>query len=468
MPNAGELMQTKQRVCVIGAGPSGIAAAKNCIATGLEVVVFEKNDKVGGNWVFNASTGHSSVYENTHIISSKVWSEYEDFPMPPDYPDYPHHRQLQRYFESYAQHFGVMEHIRFRHTVEHVTRRDDGNWQVDFTDASGERHTATFDVLMVANGHHWDPKMPQYPGQFTGKFMHSHDFKGVDDTWRGKRVLVIGAGNSACDVAVESARVASKVCLSMRSPQWFLPKFLFGQPADVFSARTSWLPKPIKQVALTFILRALQGPYARYGLPPNHKSPFTQHPTLNSDLIDFVRHGRILPRGAVSRLDGSEVEFADGRREAFDIICACTGFWTTFPFFDRAFIDFKHLEKVPLYRKMMHADYRNLYFIGLFQPLGCIWPLADYQARLACMEILGRYRRPADMKAAIQHEIEHPHYPFEGGQRHAVEVDYHSLRSELRADLRSAGIDIGKPPMGIKSRYKKPPMPASTPPTVAA
>lgn len=450
-------MKANQRVCVIGAGPSGIAAAKNCVASGLDVVVFEKNDKVGGNWVFNSKTGHSSVYENTHIISSKVWSEYEDFPMPDDYPDYPNHRQLQAYFESYAKHFGVMEHIRFNHTIRHVTRLPSGDWKVEYLDAGGKECEETFPILMVANGHHWDPKYPEFKGKFSGKLMHSHDFKGVNEEWRGKNVLVIGAGNSACDVAVEAARVAGKVCMSMRSPQWFVPKFIFGQPSDVFAAKSAWLPKKVRQVAMGKLLRLLQGPYSQYGLPTNEHPPLSHHPTLNSDLLDFIRHGRIHPRPGIRRLDGSMVEFIDGTREAFDIICACTGFWTTFPFFDKSFIDFKHAEKVPLYRKMMHADYRNLYFIGLFQPIGCIWPLADYQARLACMEILGKYQRPANMKAAIQHEIEHPHFEFEGGQRHAVEVDYHIFRKELASDLREAGIDIGKPPVGIKSRYKKAP-----------
>ena len=449
-------MKENQRVCVIGAGPSGIAAGKNCVAAGLDVTLFEKNDKVGGNWVFNAKTGHSSVYENTHIISSKVWSEYEDFPMPDDYPDYPNHRQLQAYFESYAKHFGVYDRIRFNHAIQKVTRLASGDWKVEYLDAEGKQCDDTFQVLMVANGHHWNPKYPEFKGEFDGTLMHSHDFKGVTEEWRGKNVLVIGAGNSACDVAVESARIAGKVCMSMRSPQWFVPKFIFGQPSDVFAARTSWLPKSIRQFAMRKLLTLLQGPYGRYGLPTNNRPPLSQHPTLNSDLLDFIRHGRIKPRPGIRRLDGKMVEFTDGTREAFDIICACTGFWTTFPFFDKSFIEFKHAEKVPLYQKMMHAEYGNLYFIGLFQPLGCIWPLADYQAKLACLEILGKYQRPSDMKAAIQYEIEHPHFDFEAGQRHAVEVDYHSFRTDLKGELHKAGVDIGKPPMGIKSRYKKP------------
>ena len=455
-------MATARRVCVIGAGPSGIAAAKNCGQAGLEYVVFEKNDKVGGNWVFNSKTGHSSVYENTHIISSKTWSEYEDFPMPAGYPDYPNHRQLQAYFESYAKHFGVFDHICFNHAVRSAVPRDGGGWDVTYEDGDGASHDEEFDVLMVANGHHWNPKFPEYEGSFDGRLMHSHDFKGIDDEWRGKNVLVIGAGNSGCDVAVESARIAAKVCLSMRNPQWFVPKFMFGMPSDVFAAQTKWLPGKVKQWTFAKLLRLIQGHYGAYGLPVNDKLPFTHHPTLNSDLVDFVRHGRIKPRPGVRRLDGREVEFTDGTREAFDIICACTGFWITFPFFDAALINFKNSARVPLLLKMMHADHRNLYFIGLFQPLGCIWPMADYQARLACAEILGRYKRPADMRRAIQHEVDNPHYQFTAGSRHSVQVDYHAFRKELKVALKQAGIDIGSPPQGVASRYKAASPPAPT------
>jgi cation diffusion facilitator CzcD-associated flavoprotein CzcO len=448
-------MIDKVQVCVIGAGPSGIAAAKNAVLSGFEVVVFEKNDKVGGNWVFNASTGHSSVYENTHIISSKTWSEYEDYPMPDDYPDYPNHRQLQAYFESYAKFFKVFERILFKHTVDKVTRSEAGKWVVEYTDEAGGAHTKTFDQLMVANGHHWNPKYPEYPGEFTGTLMHSHDFKRVEEAWRGKNILVVGAGNSGCDVAVESARVANKVCLSMRSPQWFFPKFLFGMPADVFAARSNWLPLKTRQFTLTKLLRLLQGPYSQYNLPTNTRPALTQHPTLNSDLLDFIRHGRIKPRPAIKQFSGGNVEFVDGTVEAFDIVCTCTGFWITFPFFDPDFINFQHAEKVPLFRRMMHPDYDNLYFIGLFQPLGCIWPLADYQAKLACAEIAGKYQRPANLKELIQEEVNQLQAAFAGGGRHSTEVDYSGLRTDLGRELKKAGIDIGKPPQGIKSRYKQ-------------
>ena len=442
------------RVCVIGAGPSGLTAAKNCIENGLSVVVFEKNNRVGGNWVFNSKTGHSSVYENTHLISSKSWSEFEDFPMPDDFPDYPNHIQLQDYFESYAKHFGVFEKIRFECSVQHVSRETDGSWLVKWSDSSGNIQSDHFEYLMVANGHHNVPKYPEYPGNYSGRYLHSHDFKGVDESWRDKRVLVIGAGNSACDIAVEAARITKSVDMSMRSPQWFFPKFIFGQPGDVFAARSRWLPKKLRQYGLKILVRIIQGPYSSYGLPENTSLPLTTHPTLNSDLMDYIRHGRIKPRKAIKSWDGLKVNFVDGTSNDYDIVCACTGFWTTFPFFDERFINFRDVKKVPLFRKMMHPEYQNLYFIGLFQPIGCIWPLADYQAKLACMEILGRYRRPKDIEAEIKREVEHPHFNFGPGQRHAMEVDYHAFRKELKEELKQAGVDIGKAPAGNKKLYK--------------
>ena len=443
-----------KRVCVIGAGPSGIAAAKNCMQAGLNFVVLEKNDKVGGNWVFNSKTGHSSVYENTHLISSKSWSEYEDYPMPDDFPDYPNHYQLQQYVEGYAKQFNIYSKIKFDHTVTKVIRQSNGSWLVDYLDDQGEKQNEIFEYLMVSNGHHNVPKYPQYPGQYTGRFLHSQEFKGVDESWRDKRVLIIGAGNSACDIAVEAARVSKVVHMSMRSPQWIFPKFIFGQPGDVFAAKSRWLPRKVRQYGLKFLVRLILGPYSRYNLPENTTLPLNTHPTLNSDLLDYIRHGRIKPRGAIKSFDHLTVNFTDGSSSDFDIICACTGFWTEFSFFDKDLIDFKELEKVPLYKKMMHEKFENLYFIGLFQPIGCIWPLADYQAKLAVMEILGKYERPADMKSAIKHEVENPHFNFGPGQRHAIEVDYHTFRNELKKELRKAGVDIGRSPAGNRKLYK--------------
>ena len=336
--------------------------------------------------------------------------------------------------------------------VDHVTKDVNGKWQVEYTDNQGNKHTKIYDYLMVSNGHHWMPKYPYYEGEFTGKWMHSHDFKGVTDEWRDKKILVIGAGNSGCDVAVESARVSKHIYISMRSPQWFVPKFILGYPADILVKALEKLSPKTRQKLLTKMVKAFTGNYADFGLPVNTKPMLTQHPTANSDFIDYIRHGKIHPKPAIKRLDGKYVEFVDGSKEEFDIICCCTGFWTVFPFFDKDFLDFQHSEKLPLYRKMMHAEHENLYFIGLFQPLGCIWPASDHQANLACQEILGKYKRPSNMQQAIENELTNPHYNFEGGQRHAAEVDYNDFRAELVSDLKTAGVYIPerKAPVSIK------------------
>ena len=254
--------------------------------------------------------------------------------MPDHYPDYPNHLQLQAYFESYARHFHVIEHIFFKHNVTSVTRAANDKRFVAFTDEAGKSHIRIFDYLMVCNGHHWNPKFPEYPESLLAHLC-THTILKASSFCVGavKAALVIGAGNSACDIAVEAARLANKVCLSMRSPQWFVPKFIFGMPSDVFAARTNWMPAKFKQFSLTRLLKLLQGPYSRYGLPTNTLPALSQHPTLNSDLLDFIRHSRITPRPAIEQFIGDNVEFANGEVEAFDIVCACTGFWITFPFF---------------------------------------------------------------------------------------------------------------------------------------
>ncbi|WP_081706635.1 NAD(P)/FAD-dependent oxidoreductase [Nocardia sp. CNY236] len=429
------------RIAVIGAGPSGIAAAKECIAHGLgaDLVVFEKSDQVGGNWVFREDPGHSSICSTTHTISSKYYSEYEDFALPPDTPDYPHHTQLKKYFQDYAEHFDVIPRIRFHTEVLHATRREDGAWLIRSSGPGGEQ-IEVFDVLMVANGHHWNPYTPEYPGRFDGEFIHSHAFKS-NVPFTGKRVLVIGGGNSGADVAVQCSHVAERCCISMRSGQWFVSKFFLGWPIDVIYEKVSgMLPHFMRQSIMEAATRLIVGRYEHYGLQNPDHGLLQCHFTINSELIYSLGHGDIVPRVGVSRFDGDRVHFEDGSSEVFDAVIAATGYKITFPFFDKSFIDWEEAKKVPLWRRMFHAEVPNLYFIGLFQPRGSIWPLADYQAMLACLEITGRYHRPTDMRRAIAHELAHPHFEFVDSVRHSTEVDYADFRRELLTELKRAGV----------------------------
>ncbi|ARH00814.1 flavin-containing monooxygenase [Legionella micdadei] len=425
------------RICVIGAGPCGITTAKNLLQQGLtNFTVFEKNHRLGGNWVFDESNDHSSVYETTHIISSKRLSQYEDYPMPFEYPDYPSHTQILRYFEDYAQHFGVNEYIQFNTCVEKIVPLSEREWMVTYKNEQGT-YEEVFNYVLVANGHHWDPIVPQFCGEFLGEILHSHQYKRAAP-FKNKRVLVVGGGNSACDIAVEISRHSPKTCISLRRGQHIFPKFIFGKPTDIMFSFVNWMPYWPKQLLAAAIIRIIQGRYPKYHLEKPKCKPQEIHPTINSELLYYIRHGKILPRRAIDRLDGNTVHFVDGRQDEFDVIILATGYQISFPFFDKQLIDFSTLVHVPLYRKMMHADFKNLYFIGLFQPQGCIWPLADFQAKIAARIIAGSLDRPKNLPIKIKREIKKSRSRFKANIRHAIEVDYPSFRRQLLRDLKKA------------------------------
>jgi len=421
---------TSARVCIIGAGPSGITAAKNLLQAGIEnILVYEKGDQVGGNWVYSPRLSHSSVFETTHIISSKTMSEFLDYPMPADYPDYPSHRQVLAYFQSYARHFGVEPYIRFNCEVKHAEKNPDDTWNITLADGTVE----AFDYLLVCSGHHWDPRMPDYPGQFSGEFLHAHDFKSAAP-FRDQRVLVIGGGNSACDIAVETSRVSAFTAISMRRGYYIVPKFIMGYPTDVFSARLAFLPRWLRIPLSWITLRLAVGAPEQYGLQkPDHRI-LEAHPTANSELLYFIRHGKVHPRRDILRFDGQTVHFVDGRAEDYDTVIAATGFRITFPFFDRRFLDFSTGD-VPLYLRMFHPDHPSLAFIGLFQPQGAIWPLADLQARLAASAIAGRYRFPPDIRARVAREVETTRRHYLASPRHTLEVEYRPFYKALEREI---------------------------------
>jgi thioredoxin reductase len=427
-------MDMKKRVCVIGAGPSGITAAKNLLDEGHQVTVFDLGTEVGGNWVFNENTGHSSVFETTHIISSRTLSEYADFPMPADYPDYPSHRHLARYFQDYACHFKLYPHIRFNTLVESCILKDDGQWLVS-TVSDGIQSEQEFDALAVCNGHHWLPRMPVYPGKFAGEFIHSHEVKKFS-RFAAKRVLVIGGGNSACDVAVESSRVAASVDMSWRRGYWIAPKFMMGKPADVFSTKINWLPRSLWQKLSALSLFFRNGRNTDYGLPEPDGPLGSHHPTINEDLFFTIRHGKIKPRPDIERIDGETVYFKDGSSGGYDIIVACTGYIISHPFFDKQLIDYSEGE-VPLWLRMIHPDIRSLYFIGLFQPLGCIWPGSELQSKIMARELSGKWHRPADIQKRIKSELNNPDFRQINTPRHTITVDYHRFRKRLLQQLPS-------------------------------
>lgn len=421
----------KIKVAVIGAGPSGIAALKALLDQGVDAVAFDRQEEVGGNWIFSEEEGHSSVFETTHIISSKTLSQYEDFTFDEfeaGIPDYPSHDQLRRYFQAYAHHFRLYPHIRFGTMVQSCKRIADRHWEVT-TEHQGTQHVEAFTHLVVANGHHWKPRWPQYQGAFSGSYLHSHQYKRAAP-FAGKKVLVIGGGNSACDVAVETSRVSDFTAISMRRGYRIIPKFFFGEPSDKIGERGQWIPLKVRSFFFDLLLKTFVGRNERYGLPPVTTKFGETHPTINDELLYKIRHGKVHPRSDIDRFEGDTVVFEDGSREVYDVVIACTGYHLSHPFFEKDFIDYSQ-GTVPLYLRMLHPKYDDLYFIGMFQPIGCIWPGAELQSKIMAREIAGLWKRPVDTATRAQHEADHPHYQQIDTPRHTITVDYHRFRKEL-------------------------------------
>ncbi|MDX1667105.1 MAG: NAD(P)-binding domain-containing protein [Saprospiraceae bacterium] len=424
-------MNKDARVCVIGAGCSGLTSIKNLIQAGVrKVVCYEKNDQVGGNWIFTAGESHSSVCETTHIISSKKMSEFLDFPMPDHYPDYPSHRQVLEYFQAYADHFGLREYIEFNTAVERVDKLPGDRWSVKLDDGREE----IFDYLLVANGHHSVPRMPRLPGRFTGQLLHSHQYK-TNEAFRGQRVLVVGAGNSGCDCAVEISRVAERVAISMRRPYYIIPKFLMGKPTDTYNRLMLKMPGFLRKIALKLSLFLQVGRYRDYGLQQPDYPITSCHPVLNSELLYRIRHGRVHPRKGIRKIEGREVYFEGGEVETFDSIVMATGYKISFPFFDKDFINYEEADRITLYLRMIHPEHPSLFLIGLLQPQGCIWPLSDLQAKLVANHIAGRWEIPGNVEQLARREADEIAAEFLSSKRHSIEVHYQPFFDKLKAQI---------------------------------
>ncbi|MCG3156279.1 MAG: Ferredoxin--NADP reductase [bacterium] len=424
------------RVCIIGAGASGIAAAKVLHDTGIPFDCFEKGSMVGGNWRYLNDNGQSSAYASLHINTSKTRMAFSDFPMPQHYPDYPHHAQIAKYFDDYVDHFGFRDKITFRTEVVQAAPAADGSWEVTLAGGKNCRSRA----VLVANGHHWDPKWAHFPGRFDGLQMHSHDYK-TPDLFAGKNVLVIGMGNSGVDIACESSRVAAQTFLSTRRSAQVIPKYILGRPVDQFTTPfTSMLPLAVQSLSMRLLLWVAHGSQRRLGLPePAHKL-HQAHPTISSDLLTLIGHGGIKIKPNVKMLAGDTVVFEDGSRERIDCIVYATGYNVSFPFFKQEVLSVRDNE-LPLYRRVVSVQHPHLYFIGFLQPLGAIMPLAELQAQWVARLLTGECRLPnaAVMQREIIREREHLRRRYVTSARHTMQVDFFPYVRQIKRELRRKG-----------------------------
>lgn len=358
--------------CVIGAGPAGLAVARALAERGLPYTHLERHTAAGGIW--DIDNPGSPMYSSAHFISSKSVSGFGGWPMPRDFPDYPSHRQVLGYLRSFADAYGLTGRIEFGVEVRDVEKNADGTWTV--TRAGGR--SSVHAQVVVCTGSQWHPNLPELPGRFTGEVRHTVGYRDSAEL-RGRRVLVVGAGNSGCDIACDAARTADHAAISMRRGYWFIPKHLFGRPVDTLSAGGPHLPRWVEQSVFGALLKILDGDPKRLGLPvPDHRL-FETHPVVNSMLLHHLRHGDITAKPGIAHTDGATVHFTDGTSDDFDLILLATGYHHRVPVAQRYFGDEQHPD---LYLSVFSREHPGLAGVGFTETNSGAYRLFDLQAQL--------------------------------------------------------------------------------------
>jgi dimethylaniline monooxygenase (N-oxide forming) len=427
------------KVCVIGAGPSGLAACKTLMQAGISYDCYEAGSEIGGLWRYENDNGHSVVYRSLHINSSKRMSQFSDFPMPEYFPDFPHHKEIFQYLLDYTEHFRLRPSIQFKTSIQKLSKSKDGFWKVQLSNGSAK----TYQSVIIASGHHWKPRFPEPPleGSFSGETIHSSEYR-TSDIFKNKDVLIVGMGNSAVDIACDAARTYSgKVVISSRSGAYIIPHYLFGRPIGELSRDVpSILPFGIRRCIAKFVLWLASGKQANYGIPKPKFKILSAHPTVSQEIFSLAGKGRIQFKPEIKLLNGHYVIFSDGCIQRFDMMVLATGFKISFPFLDDAIIDTKHVEatnELNLYRSIVLPEHKNLFFLGFIQPSGAVFPVVEAQSEWIAHVIAGKIHLPAKekMEAAIEVEKEKMAKRFHPSKRHTIQVDYAQYMHQLKKDL---------------------------------
>jgi len=375
---------------VIGAGPMGLATARNLQKLDIPFVGFEGHHDVGGLW--DIDNPHSTMYETAHLISSKRMTEFSEYPMPDSVASYPHHSELRQYFQDFADTFDLKSYYEFATRVISLEPEGDG-WRL-ISEHNGKQQSRVFTGVLIANGTLHKPNMPDLPGEFAGQLIHSSQYRDPS-VFNDKRVLIVGCGNSGADIAVDAVHHAKSVAISLRRGYYFLPKFINGRPIDTLGGKLK-LPRKAKQRLDAAMISMVVGKPSDYGLPDPDYRMYESHPVINSLVLHHLGHGDITPRPNISNIEGHTVTFSDGSSGDYDLILMATGYLLDYPFIERKYLNWPNEQDAPqLYMNVFHPDYDTLFMMGMVEAAGLGWEGRNQQARLVALYIKQREQSTA-------------------------------------------------------------------------
>lgn len=381
-----------EKYALIGAGPMGLATAKVLRDQGIAFQGFELNSDAGGLWDIDAP--RSTMYETAHLISSKTMTEFTDFAMDEDVAEYPSHREMKRYFQNFAAHFDLYKDYAFGCEVlscQPLGQSGEG-WTVTWRDADGVEKSDRFAGVLIANGTLSEPNTPAFKGSFDGELIHAADYR-YPAQFSGKRVLIVGAGNSGCDIAVDAIHHGVSCDISMRRGYYFVPKYVFGKPADTLGGMIK-LPMWLKRRVDGMILKWFVGDPQKYGFPAPDYALYESHPIVNSLVLFHAGHGDLKVQPDIARLDGKTVHFVDGTSGEYDMILTATGYVLDYPFIQKDLLNWQGAAP-HLYLNCMHPDRDDLFVMGMVEASGLGWQGRHEQAEMVARYLKGLQNRTA-------------------------------------------------------------------------
>ena len=436
-PVAGPNRSSNKRVAIIGAGACGLAAAKYLLEAQFDVTVFEIGSQIGGMWCYENDNGRSSAYRTLHINTSRGVTRFSDLDFDDETQPFPDHFDMHRYLGQYADHFGVTPRIRFNSRVDRIEpafdpAKEPPRWRVQLADGADEE----FDAVIVASGHLTRPMEVAEFQKFSGQYLHSHYYR-EPEPFVGKRICVVGIGNSACDIASDVCVTSPRTVLVARSGVVILPKLMFGRAFTDVTAQIQrpWIPRKLRQKITRFLAWLVHGDMTKLGF---RKPDVNTHVTSNATVVTDIAYRRIAVKPGISKVEGQTIHFDDGTAEDFDTLIAATGYEIDLDFVPENVLKVQNNE-LDLYMRMVPPSWPGLFFMGFFNTDTALNMVFEHQARWVREILLENAALPpaSEMNRAIAERKAWYGAQYKHTARHTIEEEHVRYLSDLKRTLKA-------------------------------